>query len=98
MTDEQLSDSDRLNRAVGELSEERRALLLSRLGARQAERARTATIPRRPPGSDRLPCSAGQEDIVFETIRTKLAGEWCIGEFNMPIGKQDVLAVAAVVF
>ncbi|MBE8524337.1 amino acid adenylation domain-containing protein [Amycolatopsis sp. H6(2020)] len=65
MTDEQLSDSDRLNRAVGELSEERRALLLSRLGARQAERARTGTIPRRPPGSDRLPCSAGQERLYY---------------------------------
>ncbi|QKV74666.1 non-ribosomal peptide synthetase [Amycolatopsis sp. Hca4] len=65
MTDEQLSDADRLNRAVSELSEERRALLLSRLGARRAERTSTGEIPRRPPGTDRLPCSPGQERLFY---------------------------------
>ncbi|WIX93030.1 amino acid adenylation domain-containing protein [Amycolatopsis sp. DG1A-15b] len=58
-------DADRLNQAVSELSEERRALLLSRLGTRQAERARAEEIPRRPPGTDRLPCSAGQERLYY---------------------------------
>ncbi|WNV85476.1 amino acid adenylation domain-containing protein [Umezawaea sp. Da 62-37] len=61
----ELSESDRLRQTVGELSDERRALLLSRLGSRQAARAKAEEIPRRPPGVDRLPCSAGQERLYY---------------------------------
>ncbi len=65
MTHEQLSGAERLSQAVSELSEGRRALLLSRLGSRQAVRARAGEIPRRPPGTDRLPCSPGQERLFY---------------------------------
>lgn len=66
MTHQQLPESDRLRKAVSELSAERRALLMSKLAARRtAQHANGEQLPRRPHGTDRLPCSAGQQRLYY---------------------------------
>ncbi|MFF4964300.1 amino acid adenylation domain-containing protein [Streptomyces sp. NPDC001037] len=66
MTDEPLSEAERLRRGLRGLSPERRALLSRSLSRRHTEREQASRIPVRAPGTDRFVCSPGQERLHFQ--------------------------------
>ncbi|MFF9127540.1 amino acid adenylation domain-containing protein [Streptomyces sp. NPDC014889] len=66
MTDEPLSEAERLRRGLRDLSPERQALLSRSLSRRHTQREQAARIPLRAPGTDRFVCSPGQERLHFQ--------------------------------